>query len=99
MSSGSIVATWEVCPLSPFLRAEGWGEGQSLALSAWRVPLTRISRKRDPTSPRKRGEVNRGLGPYSTGRLNLFDFGRPCASRPASARLPRQSVRSFQLMP
>src|SRR4051794_25351372 len=36
--------------------------------------------------------------PYSTPFLNLFDFGRPCARRPASARLPRQSDNSFQLM-
>src|SRR5258708_19731651 len=35
---------------------------------------------------------------YSTPRPNRFDFGSPCASRPASARLPRQSVNSFQLM-
>src|SRR6266700_2192664 len=35
--------------------------------------------------------------PYSTPRPNRFDFGRPCASRPASARLPRQSDNSFQL--
>src|SRR3954452_12997257 len=36
---------------------------------------------------------------YSTPRRNLFDFGRPWARRPASARLPRQSANSFQLMP
>src|ERR1700675_4481377 len=35
---------------------------------------------------------------YSTPRKNLFDFGRPPARRPASARLPRQSASSFQLM-
>src|SRR5258708_17220958 len=35
---------------------------------------------------------------YSTPRRNLFDFGRPPARRPASARLPRQSASSFQLM-
>src|ERR1700742_2585573 len=35
---------------------------------------------------------------YSTPRLNLFDFGRPCARRPASARLPRQSASSFAVM-
>ena len=35
---------------------------------------------------------------YSTPRKNLFDFGRPPARRPASARLPRQSANSFQLM-
>src|SRR5258705_2621968 len=35
---------------------------------------------------------------YSTPRLNLFDFGRPCARRPASARLPRQSDNSFIVM-
>jgi hypothetical protein len=28
----------------------------------------------------------------------LFDFGKPCASRPASAQLPRQSANSFQLI-
>src|SRR5258708_5636097 len=38
------------------------------------------------------------ITPYSTPRRNLFDFGRPCARRPASARLPRQSDSSFQLM-
>src|SRR3984885_5672983 len=36
--------------------------------------------------------------PYSTPRKNLFDFGRPCARRPASARLPRQSVNSLGLI-
>src|SRR3984893_15600824 len=36
--------------------------------------------------------------PYSTALPNLFDFGRPCASRPASARLPRQSANSFSVM-
>ena len=35
---------------------------------------------------------------YSTPLRNLFDFGRPWARRPASARLPRQSDNSFQLM-
>src|SRR5215470_17376375 len=35
---------------------------------------------------------------YSTGLPNLFDFGRPCARRPASARLPRQSDNSFMVM-
>src|SRR3977135_591524 len=40
-----------------------------------------------------------GGEPYSTPRPNLFDFGRPCARRPASARLPRQSANSFQLRP
>src|SRR6195952_2635234 len=34
---------------------------------------------------------------YSTPRRNLFDFGRPCARRPASARLPRQSDNSLPL--
>src|SRR3954465_1981797 len=34
---------------------------------------------------------------YSIGFRNLFDFGSPCAIRPASARLPRKSARSFQL--
>jgi hypothetical protein len=29
---------------------------------------------------------------------NLFDFGRPCARRPASARLRRQSDNSFQTL-
>src|SRR3989440_4055850 len=36
--------------------------------------------------------------PYSTPFKNLFDFGRPCARRPASARLPRQSDNSLALM-
>src|ERR1700743_1539594 len=36
--------------------------------------------------------------PYSTPRPNLFDFGRPCARRPASARLPRQSASSLAVM-
>src|SRR5712671_3937826 len=35
---------------------------------------------------------------YSTPRPNLFDFGKPCARRPASARLPRQSDNSFIVM-
>src|ERR1700751_368555 len=32
---------------------------------------------------------------YSTGLPNLFDFGRPSAIRPASARLPFQLASSF----
>src|ERR1700759_5880705 len=45
------------------------------------------------------GVPQRGVGnSYSTPRKNLFDFGKPCASRPASARLPRQSANSFQLI-
>src|SRR6266704_6095935 len=35
---------------------------------------------------------------YSTPRRNLLDFGRPCARRPASARLPRQSANSLPVM-
>src|SRR6266568_1738780 len=44
----------------------------------------------------QRGQT--GSSPYSTPRPIRFDFGKPCASRPASARLPRQSANSFQLM-
>src|SRR5438105_9625265 len=41
--------------------------------------------------------VIQSFGTYSTPRKNLFDFGRPCARRPASARLPRQSDNSLAL--
>src|SRR3979411_3284368 len=53
------------------------------------------SSERNGAHPRMRGGEE---GDYSTPLPNLFDFGRPCARRPASARLPRQSVKSFKLM-
>jgi hypothetical protein len=46
------------CTLAPLLRGEGRGEGL--------LPLgqdTRIAQLRDPTSPRKRGEVKMALTP------------------------------------
>src|SRR6202012_520573 len=46
----------------------------------------------------RRRQITRGPQYYSTALPNLFDFGRPCARRPASARLPRQSDNSFMVM-
>src|SRR3954468_1806099 len=58
-------------------------------------------RKRNPPTVRTKGgfrQTRLAGSLYSTPRLNLFDFGKPCARRPASARLPRQSDRSLKLM-
>ncbi|AVT83405.1 hypothetical protein RPYSC3_45450 [Rhodopseudomonas palustris] len=46
--------------LAPLLRGEGWGEGQTQALSlglAETPPSPGSSLRDDPTSPRARGEV------------------------------------------
>src|SRR5580692_11249012 len=48
------------------------------------------SADRSPNPP-----LNHG---YSIDRPNLLDFGKPCARRPASARLPRQSASSLSVM-
>src|ERR1700687_1974130 len=48
--------------------------------------------------PSTYGSRRSGRRNYSTPLPTLFDFGRPCARRPASARLPRQSANSFHVM-
>jgi hypothetical protein len=48
--------------LAPLLRGEGWGEGLFQQRYSPRVPLTRNSRVRISTSPRKRGEVKESPG-------------------------------------
>src|SRR5258708_7535247 len=43
--------------LAPLLRGEGRGEGPLHRFGLVESPLTRIAQMRDPTSPRRRGEV------------------------------------------
>jgi hypothetical protein len=47
---------------SPFLRGEGWGEGQSVHQSRGESPSPELLR--NSTSPRKRGEVKESVTPF-----------------------------------